>query len=62
MWDSQRREQMESAATFGVVLAAMFFSVACALMLEELIFGGLFHFFFAPRTESVRQRVPGRKA
>ncbi|HUN88219.1 MAG TPA: hypothetical protein VMU28_05485 [Terriglobales bacterium] len=53
---------MESAATFGVVLAAMFFSVACALMLEELIFGGLFHFFFAPRTESVRQRVPGRKA
>ncbi len=47
---------MESAATFGVVLAAMFFSVACALMLEEIIFGGLFRYFFAPRVE--RGSVP----
>jgi len=27
----------------------MFFSVACALMLEEIIFGGLFRYFFASR-------------
>ena len=51
---------MESATTFGLVLAAMFFSVACALMLEEVIFGGLFQFFFAPRTEGAKEKVPGR--
>lgn len=38
---------MESATTFGIALAAMFFSLACALLLEELIFGGLFRIFFA---------------
>ena len=53
---------MESAATFGVVLAAMFFSVACALMLEEVIFGGLFQLFFAPRAQHAKERVPGREA
>lgn len=42
---------MESATTLGLVLAAMFFSVACALMLEEVIFGGFFRYFFAPRAE-----------
>jgi hypothetical protein len=41
---------MESVTTIGVVAAGLFFSVACALLLEELIFGGLFRFFFAPRT------------
>lgn len=49
---------MESAATFGVILAAMFFSIACALMLEEIIFGGLFRYFFAPGVE----RESGPKA
>ena len=53
---------MESAMTFGLVLAAMFFSVACALMLEEVIFGGLFQFFFSPRVASAKQKVPGREA
>ena len=42
---------MESATTVGVALAGMFFSLMCALLLEELIFGGLFRFFFAPRVE-----------
>ena len=42
---------MESATTFGLVLAVMFFSVACALMLEEVIFGGLFRYIFAARAE-----------
>jgi hypothetical protein len=39
---------MENAINVGVVLAGLFFSLACALLLEELIFGGLFRFFFAP--------------
>jgi hypothetical protein len=46
---------MEFATTFGIALAALFFSLACALLLEELIFGGLFRFFFAPP-------APARKA
>jgi hypothetical protein len=40
---------MESVTTIGVVVAGLFFSLACALLLEELIFGGLFRFFFAAR-------------
>jgi len=42
---------MESATTVGVVLAGLFFSLACALLLEELVFGGLLRLFFAPRLE-----------
>ncbi|HVZ17942.1 MAG TPA: hypothetical protein VG897_12540 [Terriglobales bacterium] len=41
---------MQTATTFAVVIAGLFFSLACALLLEELIFGGLFRFFFGPRT------------
>ena len=48
---------MQSAATVGLVLAALFFSLACALLLEELIFGGLFRFFFAPRTGRPPQKL-----
>ena len=53
---------MESAATVGVVFAGMFFSLACALMLEEIFFGGLFQFFFAPRAQREAVKVPGREA
>ena len=31
---------MESATTVTLVLAGLFFSLACALLMEELIFGG----------------------
>ena len=48
---------MESAINVGVVLAGLFFSLACALLLEELIFGGLFRFFFAPRTGRPQQKL-----
>ena len=48
---------MESAIDVGVVLAGLFFSLACALLLEELIFGGLFRFFFAPRTGLPEQKL-----
>jgi hypothetical protein len=51
---------METATTFGVALAALFFSLACALLLEELIFGGLFRCFFAPRAQA-KQITFGRK-
>lgn len=34
---------MQEALTATVVVAALFFSLMCALLLEEFIFGGLFH-------------------
>ncbi len=34
---------METAMTATVALAGLFFSLMCALLLEEFIFGGLFH-------------------
>jgi hypothetical protein len=40
---------MENATTAAVVVAGFFFSFMCALLMEELIFGGMFRFFFAPR-------------
>ena len=42
---------MESATTVTLVLAGLFFSLMCALLMEELIFGGLFRFFLAPLAE-----------
>jgi len=54
---------MESAETVTMVIAGLFFSLACALLMEELIFGGLFRFFFAPRAGRPQDKVPtGRKA
>ncbi len=40
---------MESATTVTMVLAGLFFSLVCALLMEELVFGGLFWFFFGDR-------------
>lgn len=40
---------MENATTAAVVIAGFFFSLTCALLMEELIFGGMFRLFFASR-------------
>ncbi len=34
---------MGNAVTATVVVATLFFSIACALLLEEFVFGGLFY-------------------
>jgi hypothetical protein len=34
---------MQDAITVTVAVSALFFSIMCALLLEEFIFGGLFH-------------------
>jgi hypothetical protein len=34
---------MQEALTATIAIAALFFSLMCALLLEEFIFGGLFH-------------------
>ncbi len=55
---------MQMAITFMAVVAGLIFSVAVALLAEELIFGQVFRLFFiqqsVPQTarESVAQTVP----
>ena len=39
---------MQMAITFMAVMAGMIFSLAVALLAEELIFGQVFRLFFAP--------------
>ena len=39
---------MQMAMTFMAVVAGMVFSLAVALLAEELIFGQVFRLFFAP--------------
>jgi len=34
---------MQDAMTFTIAVAGLFFSIMCAVALEEFIFGGLFH-------------------
>ncbi len=46
---------MESATTITMVLAGLFFSLVIALLMEELVFGGLFWLFFGQRAGQ-RQR------
>ncbi len=45
---------MQMAITFMAVVAGLVFSVAVALLAEELIFGQVFRLFFA------RQAVPAK--
>ncbi len=40
---------MQEAMTVTVVVAGLFFSCACALLVEELVFGGIFRLFFSRR-------------
>ena len=47
---------MESATTVAVTVAGLFFSLMCGLLMEELIFGGMFRFFFAPRVEHLQNK------
>jgi len=47
---------MQMVITFMAVVAGLIFSIAVALLAEELIFGQVFRLFFAQ--QSVRQAVP----
>ena len=51
---------MQMAITFMAVVAGLIFSVAVALLAEELIFGQVFRLFFVPHTarQMVQQAVP----
>jgi hypothetical protein len=45
---------MQMAITFMAVVAGLVFSVAVALVVEELIFGQVFRMFFTPQAARVR--------
>ena len=45
---------MQSAMTVLTVVGGLVFSVSCALLVEEVIFGGLFKLFFQVRAVPVR--------
>ena len=47
---------MESLVAFFTIVAGLLFSVACAVLVEEWIFGGLFKAFFAPRLAKVEEQ------
>ena len=53
---------MENATTAIVIAAGIFFSLSCALLLEELLLGALFRLFIAPLPKrSQRKGNPGQK-
>ena len=45
---------MQMALTFMAVVAGMIFSLAVALLAEELIFGQVFRLFFSRQTVAVK--------
>jgi hypothetical protein len=47
---------MQDAMTATVAVAGLFFSIMCALLLEEFIFGGLFHLLRPMRRSAARPR------
>lgn len=47
---------MNSALTVMTTVAGLLFSLSFAILLEELIFGGLFRLFFAARTQAVAKQ------
>ena len=49
-----QEDVMQMAITFIAVVAGMVFSLAIALLAEELIFGQVFRLFFARQTAEVR--------
>jgi hypothetical protein len=48
---------MQLAITFVAVVAGLVFSVAVALVVEELIFGQVFRLFFTPQPVSVKAEI-----
>ena len=47
---------MQDAMTATIAVAGLFFSIMCALLLEEFIFGGLFHLLRPVARREVRSQ------
>ncbi len=48
---------MALAITALTLTAVLLFSLSCALLLEEMIFGGLFRLFFTPQVQPARVKA-----
>ncbi len=46
----------QDAMTITVVVAGLFFSLSCGLLLEELLFGAVFRIFFGASQKAPRQK------
>ena len=51
---------MQATTTTLVTLGGLLLSLACAVLVEELLLGGLFRLFFAPRPEAHTKDDSGR--
>lgn len=51
---------MDQVVMMTTLSATLMFSVALALLIEELVFGGLFRLFFGERPPLNAATVPGR--
>ena len=51
---------MQATATALVTLGGLLLSLSCAVLLEELLLGGLFRLFFAPRLAAKNKRSSER--
>ena len=49
-----QEDVMQMAITFMAVVAGLIFSVAVALLAEELIFGQVFRLFFSQQTAALK--------
>ena len=54
VFSEQGRTYMQQVVTFLAVVAGLVFSVAVALVVEELIFGQVFRLFFTPQPARVK--------
>ena len=52
---------MQVAITFMAVVGGLVFSVAVALLVEEVIFGQVFRLFFTPDASRVNPAVEGNR-
>jgi len=53
---------VQGTATALLTLGGLLLSLACAVLLEELLVGGLFRLFFAPRPGAGGSTPPTAKA
>jgi membrane glycosyltransferase len=58
----ERRTQMQLIITFMAVVAGLIFSIAVALLVEEMIFGQVFRIFFTPQSVEQSVRVKATNA
>jgi hypothetical protein len=51
---------MQATASALATVGGLLFSLACAVLLEEVFLGGLFRLFFAPRPDRTKKADSGR--